>query len=94
MTLEAAEKLPMRSGRPAKPDQLLAQVGQVDMTVGVFGDDHDVGDRDGSVLSAVARVAQEGNHYSFWIGMLSVGVGGLLLCRVLLRERLAPGFLA
>jgi hypothetical protein len=32
--------------RPAgEPDQLLAQVGQVDMTVGVFGDDHDVGDR-------------------------------------------------
>ena len=52
------------------------------------------GARDGSVLSALARAAQEGNHYSFWIGMLSVGVGGLVLCRVLLRERLAPGFLA
>ena len=52
------------------------------------------GTRDGSVLSALARAAQEGNHYSFWIGMLSVGVGGLVLCRVLLRERLAPGFLA
>jgi hypothetical protein len=52
------------------------------------------GARDGSVLSALARATQEGNHYSFWIGMLSVGVGGLVLCRVLLRERLAPGFLA
>ena len=52
------------------------------------------GTRDGLVLSALARAAQEGNHYSFWIGMLSVGVGGLVLCRVLLRERLAPGFLA
>jgi len=48
----------------------------------------------GSVLSALARVAQEANHYCFWIGMLSVGIGGLLLCRVLLRERLAPAFLA
>jgi hypothetical protein len=52
------------------------------------------GARDGSVLSALARVAQEGNHYSFWIGMLSAGAGGLLLYRVLLRKRLAPGFLA
>jgi hypothetical protein len=26
--------------------------------------------------------------------MLSAGAGGLVLCRVLLRERLAPGFLA
>jgi hypothetical protein len=39
------------------------------------------GARGASVLPALARLAQEGNHYSFWIGMLSVGVGGLLLCR-------------
>jgi hypothetical protein len=47
-----------------------------------------------SVLPALARAAQEANHYSFWIGMLCVGIGGLLLCRVLLRERLVPAFMA
>ncbi len=47
-----------------------------------------------SVLPALARAAQEANHYSFWIGMLSVGIGGLLLCRVLLHERLVPAFMA
>ncbi|HBW17741.1 MAG: DUF4386 domain-containing protein [Streptosporangiaceae bacterium] len=46
------------------------------------------------VLGAVAQAAQEANHYSFWIGMAAVGIGGLLLCRVLLRERLAPTILA
>jgi hypothetical protein len=52
------------------------------------------GAHDTSVLPALARVAQEGNHYSFWIAMISVGAGGLLLCRVLLRERLVPAFMA
>lgn len=47
-----------------------------------------------SAIPALARVAQEANHYSFWIGMAAVGIGGLLLCRVLLRERLAPTILA
>ena len=47
-----------------------------------------------SVLTALARVAEEANHYSFWIGMISVGIGGLLLCRVLLKENLVPKFLA
>ena len=47
-----------------------------------------------SVLTALARVAEEANHYSFWIGMISVGIGGLLLCRVLLLEKLSPAFLA
>jgi len=32
---------------------------------------------DTSTLPALARAAQEGNHYAFWIGMLSVGIGGL-----------------
>ncbi len=47
-----------------------------------------------SAIPALARVAQEANHYSFWIGMLAVGAGGLLLCRVLLKENLVPKFLA
>ena len=47
-----------------------------------------------SALPALARAAQEGNHYSFWIGMLAVGIGGLLLCRVLLTEGLVPRLLA
>ena len=47
-----------------------------------------------SALPALARAAQEANHYSFWIGMLAVGIGGLLLCRVLLTEGLVPRLLA
>jgi hypothetical protein len=47
-----------------------------------------------SALPALARAAQEGNHYSFWIGMLAVGAGGLLLCHVLLKENLVPRFMA
>jgi hypothetical protein len=45
-------------------------------------------------VPALAQVAQEANHYSFWIGMLAVAAGGLLLCRVLLKENLVPRFLA
>jgi hypothetical protein len=45
-------------------------------------------------LPALAQVAQEANHYSFWIGMLAVGAGGLLLCRVVLKENLVPRYLA
>ena len=29
--------------------------------------------------SALAQAAQEANHYSFWIGMAAVGIGGLAL---------------
>jgi len=47
-----------------------------------------------SAVPALARAAQEANHYCFWIGMLAVGAGGLLLCRVLLKEDLVPRFLA
>jgi hypothetical protein len=47
-----------------------------------------------SAVPALAQVAQEANHYSFWIGMLAVGAGGLLLCRVLLKENFVPRFLA
>jgi hypothetical protein len=44
VTLEAAEKLPISRGAPRVPGQLAAQVGQVDVAVGVLADDHDVGD--------------------------------------------------
>ncbi|MEV7907914.1 DUF4386 domain-containing protein [Streptomyces anulatus] len=47
-----------------------------------------------SVLPALGRVAKEGNHYSYQIAMISVGVVGLLFCRVLLRARLVPRFMA
>ncbi|WP_171074748.1 DUF4386 domain-containing protein [Nonomuraea basaltis] len=47
-----------------------------------------------SVLAALGRVAQEGNHYSYQLAMISVGVVGLLFCRVLWRARLVPRFMA
>ncbi|MGW0948753.1 DUF4386 domain-containing protein [Streptomyces sp. NPDC002623] len=47
-----------------------------------------------SVLAALSRVAVEGNHYSYQIAMMSLGAAGLLFCRVLLRARLVPRFLA
>lgn len=47
-----------------------------------------------SDLSALARVAQEANHYSYEIGMIALSFGGIVLCRVLLRARLVPRFLA
>lgn len=47
-----------------------------------------------SVLSALGRVAQEANHYSYEFGMISLGVVALLFCRVLLRARLVPRFMA
>jgi hypothetical protein len=52
------------------------------------------GARGSPAVPVLAQVAQEANHYSFWIGMLAVGAGGLLLCRVLLKENLVPRFLA
>lgn len=49
---------------------------------------------DASVLSSLARVAQEGNHYSFQIAMISVGLGGLIFCRALFLTKLVPRFMA
>ncbi|WP_158851709.1 DUF4386 domain-containing protein [Saccharothrix deserti] len=49
---------------------------------------------DSSVLSALGRIAVQGNHYSYQIAMMSVGVVGVLFCRVLLRARLVPRFMA
>ena len=48
----------------------------------------------GSDLAAVARVAQRANFYSYEVGMISVSIGGLVLCRILLRARLVPRLLA
>jgi hypothetical protein len=47
-----------------------------------------------SSLPALARVAQDGSHYAYEIAMISVAIGGLTFCRVLLRARLVPRFLA
>ena len=46
------------------------------------------------VLPPLAEVAQEGNRYAYQIGMISLGLGSLLFCRVLLRAGLVPGFMA
>jgi Domain of unknown function (DUF4386) len=49
---------------------------------------------DASVLPSLASVAQEGNRYAYQFGMISLGLGSLLFCRVLLRARLVPRFMA
>lgn len=54
----------------------------------------DAGAGDGSVLPALARVAQEGSQYAYWFAMTGLALGSLLFCRVLLQARLVPGFLA
>ncbi|MER5324935.1 DUF4386 domain-containing protein [Streptosporangium roseum] len=54
----------------------------------------DVGADSASVLPALGRVAQEGNYYCYQIAMISVGAVGILFCRVLLRARLVPRFMA
>ncbi|MBG0831386.1 DUF4386 domain-containing protein [Planomonospora sp. ID67723] len=54
----------------------------------------DAGAPDASVLEALGRVAKEGNRYSYQIAMIALGITGLLFCRVLLRERLVPAFMA
>lgn len=47
-----------------------------------------------SDLPALARVAQQGNHYAYQAGMIALGVGGLVLCGVLLGAGLVPRPLA
>jgi len=54
----------------------------------------DAGAGDGSVLPSLARVAQEGSQYSYWMAMIALGLGSLLFCRVLLRANLVPRFMA
>ena len=48
----------------------------------------------GSDLPALARVAQQANSSSFQAGMIALSIGGLVLCRVLLRAGLVPRPLA
>lgn len=47
-----------------------------------------------SVLTSLARVAQEANGYSLQIAMIGLGLGGVLFCLALYRARLVPRFLA
>jgi hypothetical protein len=54
----------------------------------------DAGPDGASTLAALARVAKAGNDYSYQLAMISVGVAGLVFCRVLLRAGLVPRFLA
>ncbi len=49
---------------------------------------------DASALPALAEVAKAGNRYSYQIAMMSVATVGLVFCRVLLRARLVPRFMA
>lgn len=54
----------------------------------------DAGASDGSLLPALGRVAQEGSQYAYWFAMTGLALGSVLFCRVLLRARLVPPFLA
>ena len=45
VTFDAAEKLPILSGRAANAHELLLEVGEIDVAVGVLVDHDDVGDR-------------------------------------------------
>ncbi len=54
----------------------------------------DAGASNASALPALARVAQAGNHYSYQIAMIFLGLGSVMFCRVLFRARLVPRFLA
>ncbi|MBB2913948.1 hypothetical protein FHS43_005257 [Streptosporangium becharense] len=47
-----------------------------------------------AVLEALGQVAKEGNRYSYQIAMIALGISGVLFCRVLLRDRLVPAFMA
>lgn len=60
-----------------------------------LGDEHAAaGAADVSVLPSLARVAEDANLYAYQFGMISLGLGSLLFCRVLLRARLVPRFMA
>ena len=59
-----------------------------------LGEEYGAAEGQPSDLPALARVAQEAQHYSYQVGMLAVGISGLLLRRVLLRTGLVPGPLA
>jgi Domain of unknown function (DUF4386) len=54
----------------------------------------EAGANDASVLPALARVAQDGNQNAYHFAMIFLGLGSLLFCRVLLRARLVPRFMA
>ncbi len=54
----------------------------------------DAAPADQAGLTSLARVLQEGSHYAYQIGMLSLGLGAVLFCRVLLRAGLVPRLLA
>jgi Domain of unknown function (DUF4386) len=47
-----------------------------------------------SVLPSLARVAQEGSQYAYWMAMIALGLGSLPFCLVLLRANLVPTFMA
>lgn len=49
---------------------------------------------DGEALTSLAHVAQQGNVYARYIGMIGLGLGSLFFCRALLRTGLVPRFLA
>ena len=59
-----------------------------------LGREYAAGGQQGTELPALARVAQQANYYSYEVGMIAVGIGGLILCRVLLLTGLVPRRLA
>ncbi len=59
-----------------------------------LGQEFAAGGGQGSELPALARVAQQANAVSYQAGMLALSIGGVVLCRVLLRAGLVPRPLA
>ena len=59
-----------------------------------LGKEHAADGGKASDLPALARVAQKANYYSYEVGMIALSIGGVVLCRVLLRARLVPRLLA
>ncbi|GAA2915780.1 hypothetical protein GCM10010517_81810 [Streptosporangium fragile] len=81
-------------GRAVEAVMLAAGVVFLLLVVPLARERADAGAPDASVLEALGQVAKEANRYSYQIAMIALGITSLLFCRVLLRERLVPAFMA
>lgn len=82
---------------------LVARLGEaVMLAIGVLwlllliplGEAYDAGRGDVSLLTVLAKVAEQGDAYAYQFAMVSLGIGSLAFCRVLFKERLVPRTLA
>ncbi|HEX6356200.1 DUF4386 domain-containing protein [Actinophytocola sp.] len=59
-----------------------------------IAEEHRSAGPDDTIFPALGRIAREGNDYAYQIAMIAAAVAGVLFCRVLLRARLVPRFMA